>query len=112
MEKKGVNSGLTCIHPITGEPTPIGIANFVLMGYGTDAVMSVPAHDPRDYDFAKKYNKPIVDVIADQSGAVDTSKAAFTDKGILINSGDFNGLNFDQAFTSISERLSALKMGD
>ena len=112
MEKKGVNSGLTCIHPITGEPTPIWIANFVLMGYGTGAVMSVPAHDQRDYEFAKKYNISIVDVIADQSGAVDTSKAAFTDKGILINSGEFNGLNFDQAFTSISERLSALKMGE
>ena len=112
MEKKGVDSGLTCIHPITGESTPIWIANFVLMGYGTGAVMSVPAHDQRDYEFAKKYNISIVDVIADQSGDVDTSKAAFTEKGILINSGEFNGLNFDQAFTSISEKLSTLKMGE
>jgi leucyl-tRNA synthetase len=112
MEKKGIDSGLTCIHPITGESTPIWIANFVLMGYGTGAVMSVPAHDQRDYEFAKKYNISIVDVIADQSGDVDTSKAAFTEKGILVNSGELNGLNFNQAFTAISEKLKNLKMGE
>ena len=112
MEKKGIDSGLTCIHPITGESTPIWIANFVLMGYGTGAVMSVPAHDQRDYEFAKKYNISIVNVISDQSGKVDTSKTAYVEKGILINSGEFNGLGFDQAFSAISEKLSNLKMGE
>ena len=112
MEKKGVDSGMTCIHPITGESTPIWIANFVLMGYGTGAVMSVPAHDQRDYEFAKKYNISIVNVISDQSGNVDTSKTAYVEKGILINSGEFNGLGFDQAFSAISEKLSNLKMGE
>ena len=112
MEKKGIDSGLTCVHPITGESTPIWIANFVLMGYGTGAVMSVPAHDQRDYEFAKKYNISIVNVISDQSGNVDTSKTAYVEKGILINSGEFNGLGFDQAFSAISEKLSILKMGE
>ena len=112
MEKKGIDSGLTCIHPITGESTPIWIANFVLMGYGTGAVMSVPAHDQRDYEFAKRYNISIVNVISDQNGNVDTSKTAYVEKGILINSGEFNGLNFDQAFTAISEKLKNLKMGE
>ena len=112
MEKKGVDSGLTCVHPITGESTPIWIANFVLMGYGTGAVMSVPAHDQRDYEFAKKYSISIVNVISDQNGNVDTSETAYAEKGILINSGEFNGLDFDQAFTAISEKLSTLKMGE
>ena len=112
MEKKGVDSGLTCVHPITGESTPIWIANFVLMGYGTGAVMSVPAHDQRDYEFAKKYSISIVNVISDQNGNVDTSETAYAEKGVLINSGEFNGLDFDQAFTAISEKLSTLKMGE
>ncbi len=111
MEKKGVDSGLKCIHPLTGEETPIWIANFVLMGYGTGAVMSVPAHDQRDYEFAHKYNIPILDVISDISGHVDTSKEAFVEKGILINSGEFTGLEFDAAFKAISKKLSSIKMG-
>ncbi|MBT3457714.1 MAG: leucine--tRNA ligase, partial [Thiotrichales bacterium] len=112
MEKKGVDSGLTCIHPLTGKQTPIWIANFVLMGYGTGAVMSVPAHDQRDYEFANKYNIPIQEVISDSNGLVDISEAAFVEKGILINSGEFNGLDFNEAFKAISKKLSALKMGE
>ena len=111
MEKKGINSGLSCIHPITGEAVPIWIANFVLMGYGTGAVMSVPAHDQRDYEFAKKYNIPMVEVISPKGGLVDTSEGAFVEKGILINSGEFNGMNFDQAFEAICQNLSNRKLG-
>ena len=111
MEKKGINSGLSCVHPITGEAVPIWIANFVLMGYGTGAVMSVPAHDQRDYEFAKKYNIPMIDVISPEGGLVDTSEGAFVEKGVLINSGEFNGMNFDQAFEAIGQNLSNRNLG-
>ncbi len=112
MEKKGIDSGIKCIHPLTGEEVSIWIANFVLMGYGTGAVMSVPAHDQRDYEFAKKYNIPIIDVIADISGYVDTSNEAYVEKGVLINSGEFTGLDFDEAFQAISKKLSNISMGE
>ena len=82
------------------------------MGYGTGAVMSVPAHDQRDYEFAKKYNIPMLDVISDTSGHVDTSKEAYVEKGLLINSGEFTGLGFDEAFDAISEKLSSLSAGE
>ena len=112
MEKKGIDSGIKCVHPLTGEEISIWIANFVLMGYGTGAVMSVPAHDQRDYEFAKKYNIPMLDVISDTSGHVDTSKEAYVEKGLLINSGEFTGLGFDEAFDAISEKLSSLSAGE
>jgi len=112
MEKRGVDSGIKCIHPLTGEEVSIWISNFVLMGYGTGAVMSVPAHDQRDYEFAKKYNIPIVDVISDASGQVDTSKEAYVEKGFLINSGEFTGLDFNKAFDAISKKLTSLSMGE
>ncbi len=108
MQKKGINSTLSCAHPITGEALPIWIANFVLMGYGTGAVMSVPAHDERDYEFAKKYNIKIKQVI-NQNDSVD--ERAITDKGILFNSGEFDGLNFEQAFTAIAKHLEAKNLG-
>ena len=112
MEKKGIDSGIKCMHPLTGEEVSIWIANFVLMGYGTGAVMSVPAHDQRDYEFAKKYNIPIIDVISDISGYVDTSNEAYVEKGVLINSGEFTGLDFDEAFQAISKKLSNISMGE
>ena len=111
MEKKGVDSGLSCTHPITAEATPIWIANFVLMGYGTGAVMSVPGHDERDYDFAKKYNIPMLGVISADGIAVDISETAFVEKGVLINSGEFNGLDFDGAFEAISNKLTNEDLG-
>jgi len=111
MEKKGVDSGLTCKHPITGETVPIWIANFVLMGYGTGAVMSVPSHDQRDYEFAKKYNIPMREVISPIGDLLDTSKEAFVEKGTLINSGNFDGMDFDQAFKAIGKTLSDLGLG-
>ncbi len=108
MEKKGIYSGFECSHPITGEATPIWIANFVLMGYGTGAVMGVPAHDERDFEFAQKYHINIKQVI-DKSA--DISVGAFTGKGILFNSGEFDGLDFDQAFDAIANKLQAQKLG-
>ena len=112
MEKKGVNSGLTCLHPITGKEVQIWIANFVLMGYGTGAVMSVPAHDQRDFEFAQKYNIPMLEVITPIEGDHDISESAFTDKGVLINSGEFDGLEFEQAFEAIADKLQSADLGD
>ena len=108
QEKKGINSTLTATHPLTGEKIEIWIANFVLMNYGTGAVMSVPAHDQRDYEFAKKYNITIKQVINEN---FDISKQAFTEKGILFNSGEFNGLDFDTSFNKIATKLEQLKQG-
>ena len=108
MDKKGVDSGLKCSHPITGEEVSIWIANFVLMGYGTGAVMSVPAHDERDYEFAKKYNINIVQVIDKEC---DIKESAITDKGILFNSGQFDGLDFSHAFDAIAKQLESNNLG-
>ncbi len=108
MEKKGIDSELKCTHPITGEVVPIWIANFVLMGYGTGAVMSVPAHDERDYEFAKKYNINIKQVINKDK---NTNKGAITDKGVLFNSGQFDDLGFDQAFDKIAKTLEDKNLG-
>lgn len=106
MEKKGIDSGIKALHPITGEQVPVWIANFVLMGYGTGAVMSVPAHDQRDFEFAKKYGIAIKQVIfAQDGGNDDCSEQAFTEKGVLDNSGEFDGLTSQQAFAAIAEKL-------
>ncbi|MGL4222291.1 MAG: leucine--tRNA ligase, partial [Shewanella sp.] len=107
MEKRGVATGLYAIHPITGKQVPIWAANFVLMNYGTGAVMSVPGHDQRDYEFAKKYHLPIEAVIKPVDGEVDISEAAYTEKGILFNSSEFDGLDFDGAFNAIADKLVA-----
>lgn len=112
MEKKGVDSGFKAIHPITGEPVAVWIANFVLMSYGTGAVMSVPAHDQRDYEFAKKYAIPIKQVIFSTEGSDDSvEEQAFTAKGMLKNSGQFDGLTSEQAFTAIAEFLEKAGKG-
>ncbi|MCJ8322074.1 MAG: leucine--tRNA ligase, partial [Colwellia sp.] len=104
MEKKGVDTGLKAIHPISGKLVPVWAANFVLMDYGSGAVMSVPGHDQRDWEFATKYGLDITQVIAGQEGE-DISTAAITEKGTLINSGEFDGLGFDEAFKAISDKL-------
>ena len=112
MEKKGMDIGIKGVHPITGETVPVYTANFVLMGYGEGAVMSVPAHDQRDYEFAKKYGLPIKQVIApadDQE--VDLDSKAFTEKGLLVNSGEFDGLTSEQAMAKIPEALEQLGKG-
>lgn len=106
MEKQGIDSGIKAIHPITGEQVSVWIANFVLMGYGTGAVMSVPAHDQRDYEFAKKYGIGIKQVIFSNTGENDDiSKQAFIKPGVLKNSTEFNGLSSADAFTAIANKL-------
>ena len=92
-EKSGVALNINVIHPITKKSIPVWVANFVLMDYGSGAVMAVPAHDDRDYDFAKKYNLEINAVINPKDGEHDFSASAFTDAGMLFNSGEFDGLN-------------------
>ena len=112
MEKRGIDSGIKALHPITGEQVPVWIANFVLMGYGTGAVMSVPAHDQRDFEFALKYDIAIKQVIfAKDGGNDDCSEQAYTVKGVLKNSGAFDGLTSEQAFTAISEALEKDQKG-
>ncbi|MBI3773502.1 MAG: leucine--tRNA ligase [Gammaproteobacteria bacterium] len=113
MEKKGVATGFNAIHPITGEPVPVWVANFVLMGYGTGAVMSVPAHDQRDFEFAKKFGLPIKQVITTAGDAkILLNKEAFTEKGMLINSGEFTGLTSAAAFEAIANKLVAVGKGE
>ena len=107
MEKEGMDTGVKAIHPITGDLIPIWTANFVLMTYGSGAVMSVPGHDDRDWEFAKKYQLPIQQVISDSinNTEVDVNQAAFTTKGTLINSCEFDGLSSDDALNAIAEKL-------
>ncbi len=106
MEKKGFALGINALHPVSGEPVPVFAANFVLMSYGSGAVMAVPAHDQRDYEFAGKYNIAIKPVIYPADGSdCDVSKAAYTEKGILKNSGDFDGLTSETAFDAIADWL-------
>ena len=112
MEKKGMATGLFAIHPLTGEKLPIWVANFVLMHYGTGAVMAVPAHDQRDYEFANKYGLQIKQVIAPLAGQeIDLAKEAFTEHGTLINSAEFDGRDFDGAFNGIADKLEQLSVG-
>ena len=112
MEKRGINSGITALHPITGESVPVWIANFVLMSYGTGAVMSVPAHDQRDFEFAQKYGIAIKQVIFAKDGMNDDcSEQAFTQKGVLKNSGKFDDLSSQEAFANIAETLEAKNKG-
>ncbi|MEL0068094.1 MAG: leucine--tRNA ligase, partial [Gammaproteobacteria bacterium] len=115
MEKKGIDTGLRAIHPITQEEVPIWVANFVLIDYGSGAVMAVPGHDQRDWEFAQKYSLPIKQVIeplADSESVCDLNESAYTEKGILINSGEFDGLNFAQAFEAINAALTERGRGE
>jgi leucyl-tRNA synthetase len=108
MEKRGMPLGISAIHPLTGESVPLWVANFVLMGYGTGAVMAVPGHDARDWEFAKKHNLPIKQVVAAADGSeVDVQVAHFTDHGVLVNSGKFDGLDFEAAFDAIASEFEA-----
>lgn len=113
MEKRGCATGLTVFHPITGEALPVWVANFVLMGYGSGAVMSVPGHDQRDWEFATKYGLPITQVIESSNAddTVDISESAYTEKGLLINSEGFNGLDFEAAYEAICTHLESTGKG-
>ncbi len=111
-EKKGMATGLFVQHSLTGEHLPVWVANYVLISYGEGAVMAVPAHDERDFEFANKYSLPIKAVIKPQSAELDLPlTSAYTEHGVLFNSGTFNGLDFDAASSKIAEALSAKNLG-
>ncbi|BCE02510.1 leucine--tRNA ligase [Marinicellulosiphila megalodicopiae] len=116
MEKKGVNTGVMVIHPLTGKTVPVFAANFVLMDYGTGAVMAVPAHDQRDFEFAHKYGIEIKQSIkpATDDVEIDLTVEAFTEKGVCVNSAplsELDGLDFDKAFGVIAAKLKELGKG-
>jgi leucyl-tRNA synthetase len=112
-EKKGVATGVMAIHPVTGEQVPVWAANFVLMGYGTGAVMSVPAHDQRDYEFAQAYGLAVKQVIEPANNeTIDLTKAAFTEKGKLVDSAQFSGLSSAEAFDAIADFLTEQDKGE
>ena len=111
-EKLGMDTGLRAAHPLTGEAIPVWVANYVLMDYGSGAVMAVPAHDERDWEFAQKYQLPIKAVVCDTEGKpADTTDGAYTDRGLLTHSEEFSGLDFEQAFEGIAAKLEAAGMG-
>ncbi len=114
QEKTGVFSGLYVIHPITKDKIPVWIGNYVLMNYGSGAVMAVPAHDERDFEFASKYNLPIKQVITPNNGETLSFPlaSAYIEKGILINSGSLDGLNFEQAFSHLEQLLKKQNLGE
>ncbi len=106
MEKKGMPLGISAIHPISGEEVPIWVANFILMSYGTGAVMAVPGHDERDWEFANKHGLPITQVITPADGSsIDIQKGSYCEYGIVVNSGEFDGLDYEQAFDAIAKRF-------
>jgi leucyl-tRNA synthetase len=112
MDKKGMDTGLVAIHPLTGRKVPIWVGNYVLLDYGSGAVMAVPAHDQRDWEFAKKYKLPIEQVITPSSDEdCDLAEQAFVNKGICINSNEFDGMDFNAAFNAIAAKLESLNKG-
>ena len=111
QEKEGMFTDLYAIHPFTNEQIPIWIANFVLSDYGSGALMAVPAHDQRDFEFATKYDLPILPVIKNSKGDEKKMLEALTEKDELINSGEFDGLNFDEAFKEIEKKAKDLNCG-
>ena len=111
-EKLGMDTGLRATHPLTGEDIPVWVANYVLMDYGSGAVMAVPAHDERDWEFARKYSLPMKTVVCDPDGKpAETADSAYTEYGVLTASAEFDGRDFDEAFEGISARLEAAGMG-
>jgi len=113
MEKKGIPLGINALHPVTGEAVPVYAANFVLMGYGTGAVMAVPGHDQRDWEFAEKYGIPRKQVIISADGSecgIDT--AAYTERGVLVNSGPFDGLGSEGACDAVAAWLEEHGKGE
>ncbi|WP_182407346.1 leucine--tRNA ligase [Psychrobacter sp. GP33] len=122
-DKIGMDTGLTVTHPLTGKQVPVWVANYVLMSYGSGAVMAVPAHDERDYEFATKYKLPIKQVInipegyfdeLDADAAADNieSNRAYTERNTLVNSGEFDGMDFDQAFEAMLAKLAPTELAN
>ena len=113
QEKKGVFSGLYVINPVNGEKVEVWIANYVLMNYGTGAVMAVPSHDERDFEFATKYNlakKIVIRPVAEDANYTPET-TAYTEYGILINSGKYDGMNFDEVFAALETEFAASGVG-
>lgn len=113
MVKEGIFTGAYCVNPVNGDEVPILVGNYVLMGYGTGAVMGVPAHDQRDFEFAKKYNLPIRVVITptDRSLTADDLTEAYVDEGVLVNSLQFDGMPNEEAKTAITQHLEENNWG-
>ena len=112
MEKLGMDTGISAVHPLTGESVPVWVGNYVLMDYGSGAVMAVPGHDQRDHEFARKYQLPIKQVVAPADNEqCDIEHEAFVAKGILVNSGKYDGLDFASAFDAIARALEAIGRG-
>jgi leucyl-tRNA synthetase len=111
-EKEGIDTGLTATHPLTGAALPIWVANYVLMGYGTGAIMAVPAHDQRDFDFATRYGIPIVEVIRPDEGPRFDGKAAYEGEGRLVHSGPFDGLPGEEGKSAVIAALAAKGAGE
>ncbi|HSD70447.1 MAG TPA: leucine--tRNA ligase [Woeseiaceae bacterium] len=113
MEKKGMPLGISAIHPLSGEQVPLWVANFVLMGYGTGALMAVPGHDHRDWEFAKKYGLPIRQVIEPLDGSkIDVQVAPFIDYGRVVNSGGMDGMSYAEAFDWIARKFADQGLGE
>ena len=111
-DKLGMDTGLRATHPLTGEAIPVWVANYVLMDYGSGAVMAVPAHDERDWEFARKYALPMKTVVCNAEGQpAETADSAYTEYGVLTGSAEFDGCDFDEAFEGIAARLEAAEMG-
>lgn len=113
LEKEGMFTGRYCLNPFTGERMPIWVANFVLAEYGTGAVMGVPAHDQRDFEFARKYGLPVRVVIQPEGGALDpaTMAEAMTEAGVMVNSGEFSGLPNEEGKLKVADRLEEKGLG-
>ncbi|AOV17553.1 leucine--tRNA ligase [Acidihalobacter aeolianus] len=114
QEKKGMATGFTVEHPLTGEPLPLWVANYVLMGYGEGAVMAVPAHDERDFEFAHQYGLPIKPVVLTSAGGETPApwQAAYAEHGVCINSGQYDGLEFEAAVDAVAADLAAKDLGE
>ncbi|HEX6550478.1 MAG TPA: leucine--tRNA ligase, partial [Gammaproteobacteria bacterium] len=115
QEKKGVDTGMFVRHPLTDEKLPVWIANYVLMGYGEGAVMAVPAHDQRDFEFARKHALPLKVVVKPQDGeapSVHSMQEAFVESGIVVNSGRYDGMTTVQAIDAIAAELGARNAGE
>ena len=111
-QKEGVDTGLRAIHPLSGEPLPVWAANFVLMSYGTGAIMSVPAHDERDLDFARTYGLAVRRVVAPANGRPSDANAAYTADGVLVDAGDYDGLSSAAARERIAADLERRGAGE
>ena len=112
-DREGHPLGLNALHPLTGETLPVWVASFVLMEYGSGAVMSVPAHDQRDWEFARHHGLPIRQVIAPSDGSeADLDAEAYVDWGVLVNSGEFDGLSSEDGYAAIAKRLSEQGYGE